>query len=255
MEDLKNNFSCVLGATGCIGIEITSHLLLHKIPVLAIVRSKLKLKNLLNERNISFKENLLKIREVDFFNNEIKNNELWIEIISCKNIFNCASPKIAYNPFSKINRNWKTPVSDLTKKIIENTISQNKTPHLFFFIGPEKFKQVDGSSGLFWGGISKITRTLIKALHDKYVEANFIINSAYKNWTIFRCGNVRFGSGNMGLASKVEMDLYKDKSNYQKGKGKSLIAEDLGSFVVNLIVTEQNKSLKGKLPFIFNVKF
>ena len=202
MKTINNNSSiCVLGATGTIGIELTAHLLKNEISVLAVVRTKSKLEKMLKERGIASDVPHLKIKEANFFTEGADNTELWSEILASSKIFNCATPKISYRPFSRVNRNWGTPVLYLTKRIINLAKEQGKTPHHISFIGPEKFKQVDGTSGPLGGGLSKVVRAMIKGLDDKYKEATYLLESDYKNWTILRCGEIRPGTGKEGDTS------------------------------------------------------
>ncbi len=247
---------CILGATGSIGIELTASLLRNSENVLAVVRNEEKLQQMLELRELASTENRLTTIEADLFSEHvIQNSTLEDAIKKSDYVFNCASPKISWMPFSKINRKWGEPVSSLTKNIVQLGKETQSFPHLLAFCGTEYFKKYDGTNGSLGGFLSLILKSLIGALRDNYIEVNFLLNSDYQKWTVLRCGSVQGWTGVKGDASKIAIDHHKNKSDYSKGKGKSLVVEDLSAFLADLISSGEISSVNKKMPFVFNTKF
>lgn len=247
---------CILGATGSIGIELTASLLRNSENVLAVVRDEKKLQKMLELRGLASTESRLTTIESDLFSeNVIQNSKLEDAIKKSDYVFNCASPKISWMPFSKINRKWGEPVASLTKNIVNLGKGSESFPHVLVFCGPEYFKEYDGTNGFLGGFLSLILKSLIGALRDNYIEISFLLNSDYKKWTVFRCGSIQGWTGVKGDASKVGIDHHKNKSDHSKGKGKSLVVEDLSAFLADLISSGKISSLNKKMPFVFNTKF
>ncbi len=248
-----NNKVCILGATGNIGIEVTVALLKNNEKVIAVVRNRKKLIQLLKLRNVIYKKENLTIIQSELFS-KVLENDVINAIKQCDYVFNLASPKISWVPFSKINRKWGEPVCNLTRDIIKYSEQTEVKPHIIAMCGTEYFEKLDGKKA---GLMSKILRMFIGALRDNFMEVEFLLNADYLKWTVFRCGSVReyAGTGVAGKASNIGMDLHKDYSNYKTGKGKALIAEDLGDYIADLINKNKMESLYKTMPFLFNTKF
>ncbi|WP_136468593.1 NAD(P)H-binding protein [Flagellimonas onchidii] len=252
----QTNTIGILGATGIIGFELTAHFLQKNENVVAIVRNQNKLHDLLKSRNISSLNNLTTITTSDLFlKNMLDDSSIKNQLLQCNYIFNCASPPLSWMPFSKANRNWRAPVSTLTKSIIALTKKTTKTPHIVAFCGTDYFKQVDGTKGPLFGLMSSVLRSFIGGLKDNRIEALFLLNSNYDNWTVLRCGSIRPNTDLEGDTTKIGVDFHKDKSDYRKGKGKALVIEDLAAFLVENIRNKKFKSFTKKMPFIYNTKF
>lgn len=249
------NTTCILGATGTIGSELTADLLKNGISVIAIVRNEKKLHQILKERGLNSSEKNLTVIEMDLFSGIMQNSTLVEAIKKSDYVFNCASPKMSWLPFSKINRTWGEPVSKLTNEIVNVGKETNNNPQVIAFCGPEYFKKYDGTNGFLGGMPSIVMKSFIGALRDNYIEASFLLNSDYKKWTVLRCGSIRNWTGIEGDSSKVDIDFHKDKSDYRKGKGKSLVVEDLSVFLVEKVKSNEINLLEKKMPFVYNIEF
>lgn len=247
---------CILGATGCVGIELTAHLLKIGNEVLAVVRDKTKLQKLLKDRHISIDEKRLTVMDEDLFEGGSDlSSSLSEALLGCSVIFNTASPKMSWVPWSRLNRNWGSPVSDLTKRIVAMQSELSLKPHLFVLCGSEYFNGFNKTPGVMTVLMSRIMRSLYPFLRDNYEEVEYLINSSVNEWTVLRCGSIRPGEGSLGEAGRVEHDLYEDHSDYRRGKGVSLLATDLAAYLAQLVNNDNLKELSGQMPFLYNIEF
>ena len=261
---------CVLGASGCIGMEVVASLLgrgydqdRKDIHVVGVVRNGSKLSAGMERRGLLPPANKrLKIREGDVF----ATGEGFLEDVmkGCDVVLNCASPALSWNPFSTVNRNWGSPVSDLTCKIISvasnnapnTTQSSTNGPRIIAFSGPEYFDEYDPRENIssLFRCASWLSQWLYPALRDNAVEVRSLLNSGYPRWTVFRCGSTRpnEGSTKTGDATKIGSDLHHDGSDYGQDRGYSLRAADLGAFVADSIV--HGKHEIKEMPFVWNTR-
>lgn len=247
---------CVLGATGRIGIELAANLLALGIKVNAVIRNKEKFLRMLQERKVETNAEILTIYEIDLFQESPETNQKINQSLKgCAFICNAASPKISWIPLSKVNRTWSYPVSGITKKIVNSYSDDEICPHLFVFCGPDYFTNYDKNIRLYQKITSKISRIIFPALQDNYLESLFLLDGFFNVWTVFRCGSIREGNGELGNASNVQIDFEKDGSNYRLGKGCSLQASDLGTYLAKLISSKSMGHLDKKMPYIFNTSF
>lgn len=208
------------------------------------------------QRGITLTQSPLTIIEADVFSESIRQNSTIADVIKKSDyVFNCASPKISWLPFSTTNRKWGEPVSNLTKDIISLGKETQNSSHLLAFCGTEYFKEYDGTKGFMGGFLSLVLKSLIGALRDNDIEARFLLNSNYKKWTVFRCGSIRDWANEKGNSSKIGFDFHKDKSDYRKGKGKALIVEDLSAFLIDKIKSNEMNLFETKMPFVYNIEF
>ncbi|WP_095499026.1 NAD(P)H-binding protein [Paraferrimonas haliotis] len=252
---------CVLGATGTIGIALTSHLIAKGVKVNAVVKDANKLNRLLLQRNIDNTNECLTVYTMDLFagNGELANG-LAKPLDGCCAVFNCASPKLSWKPWSKINRTWQHPITSLTKTLVALGSEQVLKPHIVSFCGPDYFDGYNTNLYFYQRWFSKTSRVLFPALQDNYDEALFLSNACYPNWTVFRCGGIKpddakQGTISLGKASNVAIDFVQDKSNYRAGKGYSLYAHDLGAYIAELMATKSMASVSQKMPYAFNLMF
>ncbi len=250
-----SNNVCILGATGCIGFELTFHLLQAGCRVLAVVRDTDKFQRMLNAQGIDDLEKL-SIVELDLFaENAVADPSMAQRVMACDYIFNAASKPISKVPWSRINREWGGVVSSLTREIVEIVSHDEKKPHIGAFCGPEYFAGYDGNISFIQKAMTKLINKMNAALRDNHDEAMFLLTSGYGRWSVFRCGSIRPSSGQSGDASRIGVNLHKDGSNYRLGRGKSLVVEDIAAYLANAIQSGTFSKFEGEMPFLFNTRF
>ena len=179
-------------------------------------------------------EGVLTVLVADLFNEPAMANPQLAEVLGeCAWVFNCASPALSWNPFSRANRSWGTPVSSLTRHLLG--VASDDGPHIVAVCGPEHFEHHDGSVSIFRKALSWTASALFPALRDNRTEVQLLLQSNHERWTVLRCGSIRPGRGESGDANRIDFDLHRDGSNYRAGKGAALMAADLGAFVAALI--------------------
>ena len=246
---------CVLGATGCIGLEVTVHALQAGCRVLAVVRDTDKLRRMLSARGIDDLEKL-SVVELDLFaERAVADPSVAQEMMACDYIFNAASKPVSWVPWSRANREWGGAVSALTRGIVEIASQDSRKPHMVAFCGTEYFAGYDSNISFVQKAMAKLINTMSAALRDNHDEAVLLLTSGYGRWSVFRCGSIRPSSGQPGDAGRIGMDLHKDGSNYRLGKGKSLVVEDLAAYLVSEIQSEAFSGFEGEMPFLFNTRF
>ena len=209
---------CVLGATGCIGFELTVHLLQAECDVLAAVRDGSKLQRMLAAHGMGLDLGGLSVVEQDLFTEGFP--RLGAEVMACDYIFNAASKPISWVPWSRANREWGGVVSTLTRAIVRRAWRSASKPHIVAFCGPEHFPGYDDEApSPLWTAMSKVLNRTIAALRDNHDEAVFLLSSGYDRWSVLRCGSIRPSSGEPGDASRIGVDLHRDGSDYRRGKG------------------------------------
>lgn len=241
MNNATTNKACVLGATGCIGFELTVHLLQADCEVLAVVRDSGKLRRMLNERGVDHEG--LSIIERDLFADRVTE-----EMLACDYIFNAASKPVSFVPWSRVNRQWGGVVSALTRELVES----GAEAHIVAFCGPEYFAAYDGEIGWFRRAATSVTNRLSAALRDNHDEALWLLGSSYGRWSVLRCGSIREASGQTGDAGRIGVDLHRDGSDYRAGKGKALVVEDLAAWVAESVESGDFVEFASEMPFLFN---
>ena len=103
--------------------------------------------------------------------------------------------------------------------------------------------------------MSKVLNRTIAALRDNHDEAVFLLSSGYDRWSVLRCGSIRPSSGEPGDASRIGADLHRDGSDYRRGKGKSLVVEDLAAYLARAVQNGDFSAFEGQMPFLFNTRF
>ncbi len=248
--------TCILGATGSIGFELTVHLLQTGSGVLAVVRDAEKLQRMLRERGFAPDPDALSVVEQDLFAGPgVTATPLSQELLDCEYIFNMASKPVSLAPWSRVNREWGSAVSSLTRKIVETASVAGVRPHVVAFCGTEQFAGYDSNISLLQKILPKVLNRMSAALRDNHDEAMFLLTSGYGRWSVLRCGSIRSHTGQPGDASRIGMDLHEDGSDYRSGRGKSLVVEDLAAYLARAI---QNGTLSGfetEMPFLFNTRF
>ena len=248
--------ACVLGATGCIGFELTAHLLTSGVHVVAVVRNETKFQEMISARLPNSESMRLDVIQIDLFSAGALSDSDSVEMImNCDYIFNVASKPLSLAPWSRTNREWGGVVSQLTKQVICLAAENNTSPHVVAFCGPEYFPAYDGKISLFQKALTKVFNNLIAGLGDNHEEATFLLRSGYPRWSVLRCGSIRPQSGKTGDASRIGMSLHKDGSDYRQGKGKSLIVEDLAAYLANAVETAGFVDFEQQMPFLFNTRF
>ena len=246
---------CILGATGSVGFELSVHMLKAGCEIIAVVRNTDKLRRMLTVRGMGDLEEL-RVIELDLFaENMISDLTVTNEIIACDYIFNGASKPVSWMPWSRINRGWGAVVSSLTKKLVAIAQQRGLNPHIVAFCGPEYFAQYDDNISLAHKIMTTLTNKMNAALRDNHDEALLLLASEYQRWSVLRCGSIRPSSGQSGDASKIGADFHKDGSDYRRGKGKSLVVEDLAAYLANAIQSGEFSEFEGEMPFLFNTRF
>ena len=246
---------CILGATGCIGLELTIHMLQAGCKVLAVVRDTDKLRKMLDAQGIDDLKKLSVI-ELDLFaENAVADPSVAQGVMACDYIFNVASKPISWVPWSRTNLEWGGAVSLLTKEIVEIVSHYGKKPHIVAFCGTEYFAGYDSNINFIQKAMPKLINKMNAALRDNHDEAMFLLASGYGRWSVFRCGSIRPSSGQSGDASRIRMSLHKDGSDYRLGKGKSLVVEDIAAYLIDAIQSDIFSEFEGEMPFLFNTRF
>ncbi len=246
---------CILGATGSIGFEVTLHVLQAGCRALAVVRDTDKFRRMLSAQGMDNPSGL-SVVELDLFAEKaVADPSVAQEMMACDYIFNVASKPVSFVPWSRINREWGNVVSSLTRGIVEIASQDGRKPHIVAFCGPEYFTGYDGNISFVQKAMAKLANRMSAALRDNHDEAMLLLTSGYGRWSVFRCGSIRPSSGQSGDASRIGMDLHKDGSNYRRGKGKSLVVEDLAAYLSNAIQSGTFSGFEGEMPFLFNTRF
>lgn len=244
----------VLGATGCIGLDLTVHLLGAGCEVLAVVRDTDKLRRMLRERGTD--PHGVRVIELDLFAKKaVADPSVAQELMASDYIFNTASKPVSWVPWSRGNREWGGVVSSLTRDLVEIADRDSEKPHIVAFCGTEHFAGYDANVTFVQKVAPKLVNRLSAALRDNHDEATFLLKSAYGRWTVFRCGSIRPSSGQSGDASRIGMDLHHDGSNYRLGRGKSLVVEDLAAYLADAIQSGTLSEFEAEMPFLFNTRF
>ena len=247
---------CILGATGCIGFELTVHLLKVGCRVLAVVRDADKLQRMLSAQGICPDREELSVVEMDLFAEKaVAHPSVAQEMMACDYIFNTASKPVSWMPWSRANREWGGVVSSLTRELVEIASQDRRKPHVVAFCGTEYFVGYDANVSFFQRVLPKALNKMIAALRDNHDEAMLLLTSGYGRWSVLRCGSIRPSSGQPGDASRIGMDLHKDGSDYRRGKGKSLVVEDLAAYLADTIQNGAFSGFEGEMPFLFNTRF
>lgn len=247
---------CILGATGCIGFELTVHLLEVGCRVLAVVRDTDKFRRMLSAQGIYPDLEGLSVVELDLFAEKaIADPSVAQELMAWDYIFNTASKPVSWVPWSRANREWGGVVSSLTRELMEVASQDRRKPHIVAFCGTEYFAGYDANVSFFQQALPKVLNKIVAALRDNHDEAMLLLTSGYGRWSVFRCGSIQPSSGQPGDASRIGMDLHKDGSDYRLGKGKSLVVEDLASYLANAIQSGAFSDFEGEMPFLFNTSF
>ena len=246
---------CILGATGCIGFELTVHLLQTRCDVLAAVRDGSKLRRMLAAHGMGRPDlERLSVVEPDLFAEGVARHGA--EMMACDYIFNAASKPISWVPWSRANREWGGVVSTLTREILRMASRSAAKPHIVAFCGPEHFAGYDDDApSPLRTAMSKVLNSMIAALRDNHDEAVLLLTSGYERWSVLRCGSIRPTSGTPGDASRIGADLHRDGSDYRHGKGKSLVVEDLAAYLARAIRSGEFSAFEGQMPFLFNTRF
>lgn len=210
---------------------------------------------MLTNRGIAYPNAELSVHSLDLFGGDELNGDLQQTIGNCNYIFNVASKPLSWNPFSRINREWGSAVSLLTRKLVEIASSSTVRPHIFAFCGPEYFDNYDENIGRFNKMLTKFLNSLISGLRDNHDEAMLLLASDYDKWSVMRCGSIRPGSGGFGDASKIDTDPHRDRSDYRRGRGCALVAEDLAAYIADRMHKGLISEFEGKMPFLFNTQF
>ena len=248
--------ACILGATGCIGFELTVHLLQTGCEVLAVVRDTSKFRQMLTAHGTDPDLEGLSVVELDLFaEGAFADTVSAQEMMACDYLFNTASKPISWTPWSRANREWGSIVSSLTRDIVRMASQSASKPHIVAFCGPEYFAEYDDNVILFQKAMPMVLNKMIAALRDNHDEAVLLLASGYGRWSVLRCGSIRPKSGEPGDASRIGMDLHKDGSDYRLGKGKSLVIEDLAAYLAHSIQNGEFSAFEGQMPFLFNTRF
>ena len=248
--------ACILGATGCIGFEVTVHLLQAGCGVLAVVRNANKFRQMLTSHGLDPDLEGLSVVELDLFaEGPFANGVLAQEMMVCDYIFNTASRPISWTPWSRANREWGNVVSSLTRDVVGMAAKSARKPRIVAFCGPEYFVEYDDNVSFFQWAMPKVLNTMIAALRDNHDEAIFLLTSGYGRWTVLRCGSIQPKSGKLGDANKVGTDLHEDGSDYRLGRGKSLVIEDLAAYLAHSVQSGEFSAFEGQMPFVFNTGF
>ena len=170
-------------------------------------------------------------------------------------IFNAASKPISWRPWSRANREWNGAVSSLTKDIIGAALQNDCKPHVVALCGPEYFAGYDDKISLLQRVMPRVVNGIVAALRDNHDEAVFLLRSGYGRWSVLRCGSIRPSSRQAGDASRIGADLHRDGSDYRRGKGKSLVVEDLAAYLARSIQRGEFSAFEGQVPFLFNTQF
>ena len=246
---------CVLGATGSIGFETTVHALRAGCKTLAVARDADKLRGMLGARGMNDPDGL-SVAQMDLFaENAMAAPSMTQQMMACDYIFNAASKPVSFAPWSRTNREWDAAVSSLTRMLVEIASRSEAKPHIVAFCGTEYFVGHDGKIGFVQKAMPKLVNRMSAALRDNHDEALFLLGSGYGRWSVFRSGSIRPSSGRRGDGSRIGMNLHKDGSDYRRGKGKSLVAEDLAAYLADAIQSGAFAELEGEMPFLFNTRF
>lgn len=245
----------ILGATGCIGFELTVHAIHAGCRVLAVVRDPDKLQRMLSARGIGEREEL-SVLDLDLFApTAIADPSVAHEMLACDYIVNAASKPVSWAPWSRANREWGGVVSSLTRAIVEIASRDGRMPHIVAFCGTEYFAGYDDPISAVQTVMPKLVNRMSAALRDNHDEAIFLLTSGYGRWSVLRCGSIRPTSGQPGDASRIGADLHHDRSDYRRGKGKSLVVEDLAAYLANAIQRGSFSGFEREMPFLFNTRF
>ena len=140
---------CILGATGCIGFEVTVHVLQAGCGVLAVVRDTDKFRRMLSAQGIDDLEGL-SVVELDLFAEKaVADPAVAQEMMACDYIFNTASKPVSWVPWSRANREWGGVVSSLTRELVEVASQDRRKPHIVAFCGTEYFAGYDANVSFF----------------------------------------------------------------------------------------------------------